>query len=112
MKRISTIKTLALACLALELTSCASLKSVSMTQVPRDRGRPIQAEATNWALLGIHFTNDFVDDAIEDLQKQCPGGRITGVYTKYDGHFYFLVTRRRVRASGYCETPNQKGAKA
>jgi hypothetical protein len=43
-------------------TGCTSLQSVSVTQIPSDRSRPVHAEVSNTALLGIHFDNDFVDE--------------------------------------------------
>jgi hypothetical protein len=91
-------------------SGCASLNSVSMTQVPTDRSHPIEETVSNWAFLGIHFTNSFADEAIENLQKKCPNGRITGVYTKYEGYVYFLMTKRVVTAKAFCESKSAQQA--
>lgn len=84
------------------LPACTSLQSVSVTQVPTDRSRPMRAEVTNTAFLGIHFDNDFLDDLMPQLMRQCPHGRITGLLTKQENSVYVIVATRRVIATGYC----------
>jgi hypothetical protein len=91
-----------LGCLCLGLWSCASLRSVSMTSVPRDRSHPVEASQNNVAFLGIHFDNEFVDELPARLREQCPGGKVSGVYTKYEGYWYVLVQERVITARGYC----------
>ncbi|MGB1092283.1 MAG: hypothetical protein ACPGYX_09170 [Oceanobacter sp.] len=81
---------------------CTSLNSVSLTQVPADRSTPVSAEGNQYSLLGIAFTNSFVDRAHEDLQQQCPHGELKGVLTEYDSTLYLLIMRRTVKVSGYC----------
>jgi hypothetical protein len=83
-------------------TGCASLQSVSVTSVPRERDRPVHAYASNTAFLGIHFDNDFADGLREDLRRQCPRGRVTGIYTKYETYWVVVVETRKVTATGYC----------
>jgi hypothetical protein len=85
------------------LSSCATLHSVSLTQVPANRSNPVEAEGFSWGILGIYFSNGFVDDAMNDLKSKCPGGRINGVYTKYEGRFYLLWATRTVTAKAFCE---------
>ena len=87
---------------ALATASCTSLQSVSVNGVPADRRRPVEASATNTALLGIHFDNDFIDGLTDRLKAQCPGGKVTGVYTKHETTWYVLVQERHVRVSGFC----------
>ena len=84
------------------LVGCTSLQSVSMTQIPSDRSRPLRAEVTNTAFLGIHFSNDFVEPLTGDLMRQCPRGRVTGLLTKQESSLYVVVQVRRVIATGYC----------
>jgi len=86
----------------LALAGCTSLQSVSVTQVPADRGRPVRAEVSNTAFLGIHFDNDFLNDLTPQLLAQCPHGRITGLLTKQESSLYVIVATRRVIATGYC----------
>ena len=84
------------------LAGCTSLQSVSLTQIPRDRSRPLHAEVSNTALFGIHFDNDFVEELTDDLMHQCPSGRVTGILTKQESTLYLIVQTRRVIATGYC----------
>ena len=100
-----------LAFLALCSGACASLQSVSMTQVPSDRSRSIQSESSSWGFLGIFFSNSFADDAVKELQDQCPNGRITGVYTKQESRFYVLVLQRKIQATAFCESTEKSGKK-
>jgi hypothetical protein len=83
-------------------TGCASLQSVSVTAVPSERSNEVQADASNTAFLGIHFDNDFADGLRDDLRRQCPHGRVTGVFTKYETYWVVLVETRTVTATGYC----------
>ena len=83
-------------------TGCASLQSVSVTAVPSERSHKVQADANNTAFLGIHFDNDFADGLREDLRRQCPHGRVTGIFTKYETYWVVLVETRTVTATGYC----------
>ncbi len=84
------------------LPACTSIQSVSVTQIPTDRARPLRAEVSNTAFLGIHFDNDFLDDLVPQLMRQCPRGRITGLLTKQENSLYVVVATRRVIATGYC----------
>jgi len=92
------------------LSGCTSLQSVSVTQVPVDRSRPLRAEVTNTALLGIHFDNDFLDDLMPQLLRQCPRGRLTGLLTKQESSLYVIVATRRVIATGFCVYDSQAQA--
>jgi hypothetical protein len=92
------LSSLALATLA----GCTSLQSVSVTQIPSDRSRPLHAEVSNTALLGIHFDNDFIEPLTAKLMRDCPRGRVTGILTKQESSVYVIVQTRRVVATGYC----------
>ena len=83
-------------------SGCASLQSVSVTNIPHERARPIQATENNVAFLGIHFDNDFADAVPEKLRRQCPNGKVTGIYAKYETTWYVLIENRSLTAHGYC----------
>lgn len=104
---MNTKKNIVALALALTLgfsSGCASLHSVAQTNVPKDRSKPIEAEGSTWAILGIYFSNSFADDAMEGLRSKCPNGKVSGVFTKYENRFYLLWTTRTVKATAYCET--------
>jgi len=93
-----------LCALSFMLTSCVSLQSVSMTQIPSDRDDKVSASADQFLFLNIAFDNDFVNDVNKQLLERCKGGRITGILTKHEYINYFLhiFARRRVTADGFC----------
>lgn len=88
--------------LSSSVCACTSLQSVSVTQIPANRSKPVRAEVDNTALFGIHFDNDFVDELTDQLMQQCPHGKITGILTKHENTTYVIVQTRRVIATGYC----------
>ena len=87
----------------LSLSACVSLNSVSLTQIPAERNSSITATSNSWNFLGIAFSNDFIDEAIMDLKRQCIGGKVEGILTKHQTTLYFLVFKREVIATGYCQ---------
>lgn len=92
---------------ALVMVGCTSLQSVSISQIPQDRSQRVSAEGDQWSLLGIAFSNDFVDDAMLDIQQQCPQGQVEGVLTQYDHTFFFPVLVRTVEVTGFCVAGTQ-----
>jgi hypothetical protein len=92
-----------MACILLQ--QCASLQSVSLTQIPEQRSGRVSAESSRWIILALNFDNDYVDKAVSDLQQKCRGGQIRGVLTKDENYMYFgfFVMKRVVKVSGYCE---------
>jgi hypothetical protein len=93
---------LSLAVLLAGLAGCTSLQSVSVTQIPSDRSRPVHAEVSDTALLGIHFDNNFIQPLTGELMRQCPQGRVTGILTKQESALYVIVQTRRIVATGFC----------
>jgi hypothetical protein len=99
---VKALPSLALAALLLTQGACTTLKSFSLTQVPADRSHRIEASASSGGLFGIFFSNSFVDELTEDLVKQCPGGRVTGILTKQESTLYVIWVSRKLVATGYC----------
>lgn len=85
------------------LSGCMSLNSVSLTQIPSDKGQLVSASAHDWLFLGLTTQNDFVNEAVDNLKKECSNGKLTGVLTKHQTTAYVLVFKREVIASGYCK---------
>ncbi len=94
--------TLLVSLLALTLSGCVGLNTVSMTQVPAERKNIISTTSSSWNFIGINFSNAFVDEAIDQLKVQCPTGKIEGVFTKHQTTAYVLVFKREVIVSAYC----------
>ncbi|TGN07023.1 hypothetical protein [Leptospira ilyithenensis] len=86
------------------LLGCAQLQTVSMTPqpFPKDREVPIQADVSKFVFLAFNFNNDFLEEIPAKLTAQCPTGKITGLFTKYEIIQYVLAYRMNVIAKGYC----------
>lgn len=94
---------ISVAILALIMTGCVHLNSVSLTQIPSEKGQLVSASAHDWVFLGLTSQNDFVDEAVANLKNECPNGKLTGILTKHQTTAYLLVFKREVIASGYCK---------
>ena len=79
------------------VSGCASINSLSLTPIPADR---------KVIILGFNFDNDFVDGMVDDLRRQCPNVKVTGILTKDENinYFLYLVWKKQVTATGYCVT--------
>lgn len=94
--------------IALTLSGCVGLNTVSMTQIPKDKGQLVEANAHDWVFLNFTTQNDFADRAVDNLKEQCVGGKISGVFTKHQTTSYLLVFKREVIVSGYCSLPKDR----
>lgn len=91
------------------LTACTHLASVSTTPVPKERDRQVKAEGYRFVFLLLNFNNNFVDDMVQDLARQCPDGKVQGILTKQENITYFPLFAHayRVTAQGYCVTSSK-----
>jgi hypothetical protein len=83
---------------------CASIHSVSLTPISVDRKNQVQAQTSKVIIMHFNFDNDFVDEVVNDLKQQCPGGRISGILTKDEviNYFLYFVYKRQITAKGFC----------
>ncbi|EAP95691.1 hypothetical protein [Vibrio splendidus] len=95
-------KTLVLTATLVSLSGCVGLNTVSLTSVPVERDRQVKTSTSDWNFIGINFNNNIVDEAIANLQQQCPAGKIEGVLTKYQTISYVLFFNRQIIVTGYC----------
>lgn len=95
---------LALIVSATLLTACASVNSVSLTPIPKDRSNPVKVEASKTIFLGFNFDNDFINNLVDGLKAQCPNGKVSGILTKDEdiNYFLYIVWKKQITASGYC----------
>lgn len=92
------------------LAGCAAVNSVSLTPIPAQRNHPVKAEVSKWIFLGFSFDNDFIDPLVGDLKQKCPNGVISGILTKDETISYFLLFKKHVTATGYCNSATAKAA--
>lgn len=102
---------LKIAALALGLSSCASLHTVSVTDMPAKRSSVVTASTDKFVFLGLSFDNDFVNGLTADLASQCKGGVVSGILTKHETYFYFIGHSIKVKATGYCNKGGKRKAK-
>ena len=94
--------TIAFLFLSMVMTGCATLNSVSLSQIPAERSNYIQASAGKLIFLAFNFNNDYVDAVERKLRSQCEGGQVKGILTKDETYLYFLFHFKKITASGYC----------
>lgn len=99
------IKNLILGSLVLATVGCASVNSVSLTPIPADRSQRVHVETSKVIFLGFNFDNDFIDQTVEDLKRQCPNGKITGLLTKDENinYFLYIVWKKQITVNGFCQ---------
>lgn len=97
--------------IALASMGCTHLRSFSVTTIPEDRSRPIKAAGQRIVFLGINPSNDYADDVVADLLKQCPDGRVSGIITRYETAMVVPVFAyaNRVYVEGHCVVDNGTG---
>lgn len=96
------LKLLFAAAMAFSFVGCASVNSVSLTPIPKDRSKQVSAEVSKTIFLAFNFDNDYVEPIVTELKSKCPQGMVTGILTKDEVIHYFIVHTRRVTATGYC----------
>ena len=96
--------------LSLVMTGCASVNSVSLTPIPSQRSRQVTAEVSKVIFLGFNFDNDFIDPLVDQLKQQCPNGVVSGILTKDETIAYFIVFKKRVTATGFCNASVAKSS--
>lgn len=111
MKSCSTWLTSIAVAATLLATGCASVNSVSLTPIPAKRSQMVRAEVSKTIFLAFNFDNDFVDPLVEDLKRQCPNGVVSGILTKDETIAYVLVFKKRVTATGFCNTASVASGK-
>lgn len=83
---------------------CASVNSVALTPIPSNRSNQVEAEVSKTIFLAFNFDNDYIDPLIEQLKNKCPNGIVSGILTKDETIHYFLVFKKRVTATGFCNS--------
>lgn len=89
---------------AMILSGCVSLRSVSLTPIPSKKTKKVSSETSRFIFFHFNFNNDYVDEMVNSLKKKCRNGIIKGILTKDELIMYFplILHKRRVTASGYC----------
>lgn len=70
-------------------------------------GRVIQAHAEQKVVLGLVNQVIYVDRALSDLLRKCPGGIISGITTEHMTHLGFLSWTNHIYMTGQCLPPSK-----
>ena len=62
----------------------------------------VESEASQSTFLGMVGQTDYVDEAFAELRGRCPGGKITGIQTRYSTDLGFFSWTNRVYMKAYC----------
>lgn len=91
-------------CVTLFFSSCATVHSAYLTNasIPIGKGSQVEGEASKWVVFAFNFDNDYAYDAQRDLEKNCRGGRVSGILSTYETFWYVFLTKHVVKARGTC----------
>lgn len=64
----------------------------------------VSATAEQFTILGWVAQTDYVNEAFDKLQAQCPDGQITGIQTRYSTSHGFFSWTNKIVMRGYCST--------
>jgi len=98
---------LRLATATLLLTSCThSVHLVNFSDdIPlskKSSARPVQSKAEQFVVLGFATDTNYVNQAYQNLQSQCPQGQIGGIATKYYTDHGFFSWTNVIAMEGFC----------
>jgi hypothetical protein len=98
------MKLVVLVSLLIFSVSCAHVRSVSQTSVPKKRGQVVKAEVKNNIFFLFNFNTNYLNELTTQLQDQCQKGSIEGILTKDVMVTYFPIIfhREHITAEGYC----------
>ena len=66
--------------------------------------KKVVSERSQFVFMWFNFNNDYVDKAFYELQKKCPGQRISGIHTRYSTKTHFFFWTNKVIMRGYCHS--------
>lgn len=90
------------------LTSCAySVHQVHISDFSfknSNSSKFVEANTEQKVILGITTDSQYINDAYNTLQKQCPHGDIDGITTKYSTDLGFFSWTNRIKMRGICRS--------
>ena len=65
-------------------------------------GRPISSHTTQFTVMGFTTETNYVNEAYQELLRQCPAGVVTGIVTKYYTDHGFFSWTNNIEMNGLC----------
>mgnify|MGYP003340787127 CR=1 FL=1 len=81
------------------------MSDFSPTYRAYNQGEWISAETEQFTIMGFVTETDYVDQAFDQLQSQCPKGFVQGIQTEFLTSHGFFSWTNRIRMQGLCVTP-------
>ena len=102
--KMKSILKIALATIVLALVGCSGTLPVQAGGViEKNTGKKVNATVSQINFLGFSPMNLVkAEGAIAELQKECNGGKVTGVTTLVRRTFIFIIVNEELEVSGYC----------
>ena len=98
--------------LGLAITSCMTVRSISVNQLPKKEERHTLIKSRDWSpkILLIPFGTGYIDNARISLMDQCREGVIEGVLSKQEetNYVFWLYSVQSVSMRGYCVRLQEK----
>lgn len=99
---------LGVATLALTLGACThSLHQVYVSDYGRgvhfQKDKKVETLASQKVIMGFVTQTNYLNEAYDKLQEQCPKGEILGITTEHWTSHSFLSWTNKVRMQGYCK---------
>lgn len=70
--------------------------------LPAKSIKKISAESEQFTILGFVFDTNYVTEAVDKLNEQCPDAWIQGIIIRYSTAHGFMSWKNRVYLEGYC----------
>jgi hypothetical protein len=67
------------------------------------KDKKIETQTEQFVVLGFVGQTNYLDQAYEQLQSQCPKGEILGITTESWTSHGFLSWTNKIRMQGYCQ---------
>ncbi len=86
------------------LSGCTTTQLKSFNDLPKERSRPVKAEADNWVIMFNGTNNEASQQAVNSLAQQCADKPVKVTLVENTFSFWLLpyLYKERISAHGYC----------
>ena len=68
----------------------------------KESGKPVSSRSEQFVILSLVGNTDYVEEAYQNLIKQCPKGSIKGITTQYSTSHGFFSWTNKIFMQGTC----------
>lgn len=98
------MKILPLCLLLFLFVSCAQVRSISQTSIPKNRTKVVSTGVKKNIFFLFNFNTNYLSQIHAQLKKKCPTGSVEGILTKDVTYVYFPLVYHQdyITAEGFC----------